>query len=149
MKSIKKLFLTTGLSCGLALACNGAQQLANQVTTNASSMILSATTNQLTSPNYYIVTGPSAYIVFQPYCTLTNASTNTFVFDASVDGSHWTLGVMRVLGGSQTVTTTNVCVGTITNTPPGWRYPIWRVNVENPTSYATISPTLLVYKADP
>lgn len=126
--------------------------LAVQFTVNAgqsqivatNSTYLTATTNLLSGVYY---AGQSSDISFMPFVTVTNATTNAFVFDASVDGVRWpsNLRALIRLTASQSGTGTNEITGAGTNLASGFRYPFWRVWVENPSSYAIKSPTVATF----
>lgn len=140
-----KLFISFVLSVTLMVFAPAKARAGQQGSLTATnSTVLTATTNLLAGGSGALFTGNYSEITFQPVCTFTNASTNTFVADGSVDKVNWTLRVWTMTA-AKTSTGTNIVVAGITNIPPGFRYPYYRVSIENPSTYATQTPKVLTF----
>jgi hypothetical protein len=139
-----KILISTMLSLALLAAASFKAEAGQGSLTATNNTILTATTNLLAGGSGSLFAGNASEITFQPMCTLTNASTNTFVWDGSVDNANWVLRVMTMTA-SKTTTGTNTVQAGITNMPAGFRYPYYRVSIENPSVYATSTPKVLTY----
>ena len=135
--TIAKSLLTIAAVTLTAFTFTASAGQQNLLSTNDT--VLAASTNSLTTPFF---AGSSSDITFSPICTFTNASTNTFVGDASADNATWVLRVITMTAAQTTTGTNTVCAG-ITNLPVTQRYPYWRWSVENPSVYATKTPKVL------
>ena len=139
------ILMLLALVCALAIPNIARAGVQNITATN--NVVAAGSTNLLSGTAAYFFAGKSTDITFQPTCTFTNASTNTFVFDASANGSTWVARVMTMTASQTTATTNTVCAG-ITNIPVGLRYPFYRCWIENPSVYSTASPQVSGFTKD-